>query len=143
MNMQEEASRASEDYRLDDLIESENASDYVNSTLSEVDNRESKNEDYFIEILKVWKDEKKSEQGTRNVICVVMLGLMIAQVWFVNSLIADIARGTSSLEEWTLRLIIVGVFAEIVGIINIIVSNLFPKNGSKDFLEFLQSYNKE
>ncbi len=47
--------------------------------------------------------------------------------------------GTGKLKynEWTIRLFITGVFIEIVGIIQIIVTSLFPKEDRKNYFDFL------
>lgn len=72
--------------------------------------------------------------------CLVSLGLMIYQIIKINKLVVGIGNETYKIDEWTLRLLIVGVFAEVVAVVKIIVENLFPKNGSKDFLEFLNNF---
>ena len=72
--------------------------------------------------------------------CLVTLGLMIYQIIKINKLVVGIGSGTYKIDEWTLRLLIVGVFTEVVAVVKIIVENLFPKNGSKDFLEFLNKF---
>ena len=51
-----------------------------------------------------------------------------------------VLQGTKiwNLEEWTFRLIIVSVFAEIVGVFIIVVKSLFPEDSSKSMLELIK-----
>lgn len=72
----------------------------------------------------------------------MVLGIVINQVHFINKLVSNIGNGSWKMEEWTFRLIVTGVFVEIVAIFKIIVTNLFPVNGSKDFLEFIGNFKK-
>ena len=53
-----------------------------------------------------------------------MVGLQGAKIW--------------SFEEWTFRLIIVSVFAEIVGVFIIVVKSLFPEDSSKSMLDLIK-----
>lgn len=124
---------------LDELIDDDD-SDLLCSTITAEQKEETKKDDDFIQIIGVWKDEKKSEQNIKVLMCLVTLGLMIYQIIKINKLVVGIGSGTYKIDEWTLRLLIVGVFTEVVAVVKIIVENLFPKNGSKDFLEFLNKF---
>ncbi|MBK1809129.1 hypothetical protein JHL18_00505 [Clostridium sp. YIM B02505] len=44
------------------------------------------------------------------------------------------------LEEWTLRLFVTGTFVEIVALINIMVTSLFPKDDRKVYLDFIKEF---
>lgn len=128
--------------RLSDLIDDDQSSEIIDSTISNSAQQDSKKQSELIKILDVWQEEKKSDQTIKILICLVVLGIIISQVWFINKLVSNIANGSWNMEEWTFRLIISGVFVEIVAIFKIIVTNLFPVNGSKDFLEFIGNFKK-
>lgn len=128
--------------RLSDVIDDKQASEIIDSTISNVAQQDSQKQSELIKILDVWQEEKKSDQTIKILICLVVLGIIIYQVYFINKLVSNIGNGSWNMEEWTFRLIITGVFVEIVAIFKIIVTNLFPVNGSKDFLEFIGNFKK-
>lgn len=128
--------------RLSDVIDDNQASEIIDSTISNVAQQDSQKQSELIKILDVWQEEKKSDQTIKILICLVVLGIIIYQVYFINKLVSNIGNGSWNMEEWTFRLIITGVFVEIVAIFKIIVTNLFPVNGSKDFLEFIGNFKK-
>ena len=35
---------------------------------------------------------------------------------------------------------ITGIFAEIVALVKIVINNLFPKSGNKDFMDFINTF---
>ena len=128
--------------RLSEVIDEDQSSEIIDSTISDSAQQDSQKQSELIKILDVWQEEKKSDQTIKILICLVVLGIIISQVCFINKLVSNIANGSWNIEEWTFRLIITGVFVEIVAIFGIIVTNLFPVNGSKDFLEFISNFKK-
>lgn len=127
---------------LSDLLEYQDDHELISSTIDPKEQAESNKQSELIKILDVWQKEKKADQTIKIVICIAVLILVILQAGAINMLIFKIANETSNLDEVTLRLIVGGVFLEIVAIFKIIVSSLFPQNGSKDFLEFISNYKK-
>lgn len=128
--------------RLSDVIDNEQESEIIDSTISNTAQQDSQKQSELIKILDVWQEEKKSDQTIKIIICLAVLGIIISQVHFINKLVSNIGSGSWHMEEWTFRLIITGVVVEIVAIFKIIVTNLFPVNGSKDFLEFISNFKK-
>lgn len=124
------------------LIDETEDESVICSTIDKSSKEESKKQSEFIKILDVWQEEKKSDQNAKIFICVAMSFIMVVQVFFIQSIIRNIAKGTYALDEWTFRFLIVGVFGEIVALFTIIVNHLFPSNGSKDFLAFISEFKK-
>ena len=128
-----------EDDKYEEVIDDNHSS---SSTISHEVKQDIEKQIELIKILDVWKEEKRSDQKIKIIICLVVLGIVINQVHFINKLVSNIGNGSWKMEEWTFRLIVTGVFVEIVAIFKIIVTNLFPVNGSKDFLEFIGNFKK-
>lgn len=128
--------------KLSDVIDDKETSEIIDSTISHEVKQDIEKQIELIKILEVWKEEKRSDQKIKIIICLVVLGIVINQVHFINKLVSNIGNGSWKMEEWTFRLIVTGVFVEIVAIFKIIVTNLFPVNGSKDFLEFIGNFKK-
>ena len=128
--------------KLSDVIDDKETSEIIDSTISHEVKQDIEKQIELIKILDVWKEEKRSDQKIKIIICLVVLGIVINQVHFINKLVSNIGNGSWKMEEWTFRLIVTVVFVEIVAIFKIIVTNLFPVNGSKDFLEFIGNFKK-
>ena len=128
--------------KLSDVIDDKETSEIIDSTISHEVKQDIEKQIELIKILDVWKEEKRSDQKIKIIICLVVLGIVINQVHFINKLVSNIGNGSWKMEEWTFRPIVTGVFVEIVAIFKIIVTNLFPVNGSKDFLEFIGNFKK-
>lgn len=92
----------------------------------------------FIEILNIWKSERKLELGLKEMVCTNLIKLIFAEAVLIALMV--VLQGTKiwNLEEWTFRLIIVSVFAEIVGVFIIVVKSLFPEDSSKSMLELIK-----
>lgn len=92
----------------------------------------------FIEILNIWKSERKLELGLKEMVCKNLIKLIFAEAVLIALMV--VLQGTKiwNLEEWTFRLIIVSVFAEIVGVFIIVVKSLFPEDSSKSMLELIK-----
>ncbi len=67
-------------------------------------------------------------------------GLKIIQVIFINVIVWKIGKGEMDFDEWTIRLFITGIFAEIVALVKIVINNIFPKSGNKDFMDFINTF---
>ena len=91
-----------------------------------------------IEILNIWKSERKLELGLKEMVCKNLIKLIFAEAVLIALMV--VLQGTKiwNLEEWTFRLIIVSVFAEIVGVFIIVVKSLFPEDSSKSMLELIK-----
>ena len=92
----------------------------------------------FIEILNIWKSERKLELGLKEMVCKNLIKLIFAEAVLIALMV--VLQGTKiwNLEEWTFRLIIVSVFDEIVGVFIIVVKSLFPEDSSKSMLELIK-----
>ena len=71
-------------------------------------------------------------------VCKNLIKLIFAEAVLIALMV--VLQGTKiwNLEEWTFRLIIVSVFAEIVGVFIIVVKSLFPEDSSKSMLELIK-----
>ena len=94
---------------------------------------------YFLSVLKMWQREKKTERLLKLVFSSVIGVILIVQISILNFLVIQIGQGNLKFDEWTIRLFVTGVFAEIVALVKIIITNLFPQNGGKDFMDFLNN----
>lgn len=125
---------------LEDFIDYEQGGNcVVTETISNDKKQKSVKERYFLEIMKMWEKEKKMERFLKYIFSGVIGVLLIVQIIILNVLLFNIGAKKFQFDEWTLRLFITGVFAEIVALIKIIITNLFPKNGGKEFMEFLSN----
>ena len=66
--------------------------------------------------------------------------ILVIQVIFINVIVWKIGKGEMDFDEWTIRLFITGIFAEIVALVKIVINNLFPKSGNKDFMDFINTF---
>ena len=124
-NLDEECIELEEGYpSLDDLmLDSIKSSDgVIESTVS----RNNSNSD-FIEILNIWKTERQLELGLKKIVCKALIALIFIEAIFIGVMVGLQGAKIWSFEEWTFRLIIVSVFAEIVGVFIIVVKSLFPE----------------
>lgn len=135
-NLDEECIELEEGYpSLDDLmLDSIESSDgVIESTVS----RNNSNSD-FIEILNIWKTERQLELGLKKIVCKALIALIFIEAIFIGVMVGLQGAKIWSFEEWTFRLIIVSVFAEIVGVFIIVVKSLFPEDSSKSMLDLIK-----
>lgn len=121
---------------LDDVMIDEEDNSYDGVIESTV-NRNNSNSD-FIEILNIWKSERESELKLKNMVCKNLIRLIFIQAIFIGVMVGLQGAKIWSFEEWTFRLIIVSVFAEIVGVFIIVVKSLFPEDSSKSMLDLIK-----
>lgn len=121
---------------LDDVIIDDVESSDDGVIESTVD-RNNSNSD-FIEILNIWKSERESELELKKIVCYALIALIAAEAIFIGVMIGLQGAKIWNLEEWTFRLIIVSVFAEIVGVFIIVVKSLFPEDSSKSMLDLIK-----
>ncbi|MGG7058276.1 hypothetical protein ACQPUZ_08260 [Clostridium tertium] len=124
-----------EDFSLDDLMK--NSSDTTDGIIESTVPRNNSNSD-FIEILNIWKKERESELGLKKVVCLSLIAIICLEAIFIGIMVGLQGAGLWFFEEWTFRLIIVSVFAEIVGVFIIVVRSLFPEDSSKAMLELIK-----
>lgn len=123
-----------------DLIESDSAENTIISTISDERRKILKEESDYLKVLSIWTKEKQADRIMKIVLCASLGVLLVAQIVCINIIIFKIGLKSMEFDEWTIRLFITGVFAEIVALVKIIVNNLFPESGSKDFMEFLNNF---
>lgn len=128
---------------IEDLIEGDIKEGTITHTVSDEQKQNLKKSSDYLEVLAIWKKEKRTEQIMKIILSAVLGVILITQIICVNIIIFKIGDQSLKFEEWTIRVFIMGVFAEIVALVKIIVNNLYPQNGSKDFMEFInQLYSK-
>lgn len=125
---------------LDDLIEDDEYEEILSRTISDRELDDYKERDDRIQVLTIWMNEKKSEQRMKRGLSYVISTILIIQIVYINIIVWKIGKGTMIFDEWTIRLFITGVFAEIVALVKIVVSNIFPKSGNKDFMDFINAF---
>ena len=128
-----------EELGLDDLINFDYETP-ITRTISEKEKQEYKETDDRIQVLTIWKDEKKTEQRMKQGLSLGISIILVIQVIFINVIVWKIGKGEMDFDEWTIRLFITGIFAEIVALVKIVINNLFPKSGNKDFMDFINTF---
>ena len=88
--------------KLSDVIDDKETSEIIDSTISHEVKQDIEKQIELIKILDVWKEEKRSDQKIKIIICLVVLGIVINQVHFINKLVSNIGNGSWKMEEWTL-----------------------------------------
>lgn len=130
-NLSEEDNPSLYDVMIDDVDSSDDG--VIESTVD----RNNSNSD-FIEILNIWKTERQLELGLKKIVCYALIGLIFIEAIFIGVMVGLQGAKIWTLEEWTFRLIIVSVFAEIVGVFIIVVKSLFPEDSSKSMLDLIK-----
>lgn len=115
-----------------------NKGDKIFETVSMCGEPQNSSATSLVEVLKIWKKERKYDLILKIGISVVLTLLVSGQVIFLMNLLYKIGEGKLKYNEWTLRLFVTSIFLEVVAMFRIVVSHLFPKNGSKDMIEFIQ-----
>ena len=128
-----------EELGLDDLINFDYETP-ITRTISEKEKQEYKETDDRIQVLTIWKDEKKTEQRMKQGLSLGISIILVIQVIFINVVVWKIGKGEMDFDELTIRLFITGIFAEIVALVKIVINNLFPKSGNKDFMDFINTF---
>lgn len=129
---------------IEELIENDEKNDRITFTISDEQKENAKKNNDYIEVLAIWKKEKHTEQIMKVILSVVLGIILLVQIICINIVIFKIGQGSMIFDEWTIRFFITGVFAEIVALVKIIVNNLYPQSGSKDFMEFINElYSKK
>ncbi|BAE47821.1 hypothetical protein G8S49_05900 [Clostridium botulinum C] len=82
-------------------------------------------------------NEQKTNSRLKITLSIILSVILIELVASTILIVWNIGKGTFKYDEWTIRLFITGIFAEIVGIVRIIVNSLFPKEDRKLYLEFI------
>lgn len=139
IELEEENNPRLDDVMIDDVESSDDgvieSTVYRNNVNSEY--RSNSNSD-FIEILNIWKSERKLELGLKKMVCKTLIWLIFGEALFIALMVILQGAQIWTLEEWTFRLIIVSVFIEIVGVFIIVVKSLFPEDSSKSMLELIK-----
>ncbi|ACQ55032.1 hypothetical protein [Clostridium botulinum] len=81
--------------------------------------------------------EQKLNENLKKKFSRVLLFLLSILIFSIVGIVLFMGTGKLKYNEWTIRLFITGVFIEIVGIIQIIVTSLFPKEDRKNYFDFL------
>lgn len=68
-----------------------------------------------------------------SIILLILVGLTCSIVYIVFK----IGQEKYKFDEWTIRLFITGVFVEVIAVVKIIVSSLFPKDERQLYLKFI------
>ena len=66
--------------KLSDVIDDKETSEIIDSTISHEVKQDIEKQIELIKILDVWKEEKRSDQKIKIIICLVVLGIVINQV---------------------------------------------------------------
>ena len=80
--------------KLSDVIDDKETSEIIDSTISHEVKQDIEKQIELIKILDVWKEEKRSDQKIKIIICLVVLGIVINQVHFINKLVSNIGNGS-------------------------------------------------
>ena len=75
--------------KLSDVIDDKETSEIIDSTISHEVKQDIEKQIELIKILDVWKEEKRSDQKIKIIICLVVLGIVINQVHFINKLVSN------------------------------------------------------
>ena len=84
--------------KLSDVIDDKETSEIIDSTISHEVKQDIEKQIELIKILDVWKEEKRSDQKIKIIICLVVLGIVINQVHFINKLVSNIGNGSWKME---------------------------------------------
>lgn len=82
-------------------------------------------------------NEQKTNKCLKIILSIVLSIILLSLVASTILIVWKMGKGLFKYDEWTIRLFITGIFAEIVGIIKIIINSLFPKEDRKLYLEFI------
>lgn len=77
------------------------------------------------DVINAWKGQAKEERNLRTKYANYLIWTLIAQAAIVNIVFLLIGSRCLSVDEWTARTFIMAVFAEIVGLVIVIVNYLF------------------
>lgn len=136
----EESILTGDDINIEELIDTGITANIITQTVSEEERQNIKSNNEYLEVLSIWKKEKRTDQIMKIALSGFLGLMLLGQIIYINVIIFKIGLKKMDFNEWTIRLYITGVFVEIVALVKIVVQNLFPANGSKDFLEFLNSF---
>lgn len=125
---------------LDDLIADDEYEEIISTSITEKEKAESRDKNDRMQVLSIWMNEKRTEQKMKIALCISIGVILIIQIVYINIVIWGIGAKFMSFDEWTIRIFVTGVFAEIVALVKIVVNNIFPKNGNKDFMDFINAF---
>lgn len=110
----------------------------LESTITEEDKKEARENNTSLEILTIWKQEKRTERWMKISFSVVIGLILISQICYIDIIMSKIGDQQMNFDEWTIKLFVTGVFIEIIGLVKIVAENLFPKDGNKNFMKFIE-----
>ncbi|MBY6898090.1 hypothetical protein [Clostridium botulinum] len=83
--------------------------------------------------------EQKLNKRLKMIFSIILLIILIMLTVFLIGIIVYLGLGKLKFDEITLRLVITGIFAEVIGIIKIMVSSIFPEDDKKLLYDFIKN----
>ena len=80
-------------------------------------------------IIGAWREQQNSDRKMRGTYATWLLVLVSGQIIFINVVFILLGIGFIKVPEWVASIFIGGVFAEITGLVLIVVKYLFPEGG--------------
>ena len=91
-------------------------------------------------IYKSFENEESLNSSLKKKFSNFILGILLALTSVISIVVIFQGFSLIHLEEWTLRIFVSGIFIEIVALINIMVTSLFPKDDRKIYLDFIKEF---
>ncbi len=110
---------------INDPVVSDELNQYI--AKNEVDNRTHK----LKTLLAAWESQQDEERSLRKLFAAWILGGLLFQMLLVNVAFFLIGFGWIHVDKWVSTTFIIAVLGEIVGMANIVVKYLFPKQGGE------------
>lgn len=88
-------------------------------------------------VLSIWEKQQEAERNLRSRYAKLFILILAIQLLVINVIFVFIGAGALKYEQWTINIFILSVFGEIVGIVLIIVKNLFTST-NKEMIDLVK-----
>lgn len=123
-----------------EILDNTNNSELLESTVDITDNEETDLNNMMLTVIGEWKKEKEETRKDKKAIRDFFKWTLIAQLIFMADVIILNAFGWFGfrIEQWTLSLLVTGVFAETITVFTVVVKNIFPEDENKSMQELVK-----
>lgn len=128
-----------EDFIVEDTINSlDDSTDFIE--VDEYDDDFSTGDYVIISLVETWKEQQTADRNLKEKYGLWIIGILAIEFIFMAVLLVFIGLGKLSFPEWIINAFIITTFSQIMGVVYLIVKNLF--SGGNEIIDIIKEYIK-
>lgn len=119
---------------IDSLFDEEYDEEY------EYDDNFSTSDFVIVSLIDTWKSQQEANRELKTKYGKWVMRLLFAEMLFISGILLAVGTGILNFDEWVINAFVVTVFGQIMGVVYIIVKNLF--SDGNEIIDIIKEYIK-